>query len=903
MILHSASVENYKGIRGPLEVTFQREQPNLLEGPNGAGKSTLVDAIQCALTENHNTAGAAAEEMRPRETALTPSITVVFEQAGTGYRISKTFLDSPKALLERRRPDGAFEAIAKGKAADEKVREMLCSQGTRTKERPGERLGLFSILCSTQGQQELPALSGNALTGIGEMLGAQVSGKKGDAFEKVVEKRYLSLWTPGGKPKKGRLTEVQDQLAQARLDLQNSQAVMQKVAMHEAAALELRSQSQEKLDQLQTAQRDADALSPVAQHVLELRARRVPAVSRKDAADANYKLLRAQIDQIIEAGRKRRVCEEARPRLEEAQLSACRELAARIQEADVARQEWETDFLPDTELEQIEKQVERATTFLGLADELPTVQDRLRRASEAGERRTALEQQLGALNAPDPARWAEIQSAGRAFDEAKLQVDALELRVEIAAERDLTVDVIAGEPAGEAEVAAAHCLTARGDGQLKIRLPGIAALTISGPLGDAAQWRVRLGDARRALQSQLIPLGVSRWQELVERVQQRESISAELVEANAVYRAAMGSDTLAGLPERVHELAARHHEILAAEPLWAEQPPDLSALKDQATTRRAERAQKQAQAMAMSQETMSCRAEAERTAASASAARKANEESLAGAVAALAALESDGKSLSERNHELSNRRREYESAEESLQKIDADLGALPADAPNRLNAINDRISELESVIQRVREAYKEDEAAARALLQHGPYTNLALAEERVKQLKDDEAAETLRLDAIRRLKGVVDEAKAKVLAGIAEPVEARSTDILERIVGRPFAQIQLGDGMELKSVRPEGCQQTAWIEHMSAGEKEQIYFATRLALAEVLSEGERQVLVLDDPLVNTDPERLPRVLELIREKSDRLQFVILSCHPERYVDLPGRVVCHMEKLESSEAVA
>ena len=153
MILHSAYVENFKGIRGPLEVTFDREQPNLLEGANGAGKSTLVDAIQCALIENHTTTGAGAEEMRPRGTALTPSVKVVFEEDGTVYRISKTFLDSPKALLERRRPDRTFEAIAKGKAADEQVRDMLRSQGTRAKDKPGERLGLFSVLCGTQGQQ------------------------------------------------------------------------------------------------------------------------------------------------------------------------------------------------------------------------------------------------------------------------------------------------------------------------------------------------------------------------------------------------------------------------------------------------------------------------------------------------------------------------------------------------------------------------------------------------------------------------------------------------------------------------------------------------------------------------------------------------------------------------------
>jgi len=902
MILHSACVENFKGIRGPLEVTFDREQPNLLEGANGAGKSTLVDAIQCALIENHTTTGAGAEEMRPRGTALTPSVKVVFEEDGTVYRISKTFLDSPKALLERRRPDRTFEAIAKGKAADEQVRDMLRSQGTRAKDKPGERLGLFSVLCGTQGQQGLPVLSGNALTDIREMLGAQVSGKKGDVFEKAVNKRYLSLWTPGGKPKKGKLTEIQDQSVKAREQLARSQEVMEKVASHEAAALDLRSQCQGKLDELQTVQGEAANLAPVAQHVLDLRAKRAPAVSRQEAANARYSQLRAEIDRIVAAGAKRRSCEEARPRLEEADESAGRELEARIQEAVAAQQDWGAYSRPDTELAEIETWIERAVTFTGLAKELPALQDRLRRAAEAGERKAALESELAALNAPDNAHWAETQSAGHAFDEAQLQVEALKLRLEIAAERDLMVEVIAGDPVGKMPVAAGSSLTARGDGQLRIRLPGIASLTVSGPSGDAAEWRTRLEERRTLLAALLIPFGVSTWQELVGRVQQRDLLSSELHLADAEHRAALGGDTAANLGERVGDLAARRDEILTLAPSWAEESPELAVLKEQARARKAEREQKQSLAMAKWQETMGRRADAERTAAAATAARKANEEALATAVVELQTLESDGRSMAERQEELSTRRRECESAEENLRKIDGDLAALPADAPDRLDGVHKRIGEIESEIQRAREAYKEDEAAARALLQQGPYTSLAIAEEKVKQLEDDEAAETLRLDAVRRLRVALDQAKAKVLAGISEPVEQRATTILERIVGRPFARIQLGDGMDLKSVRPDGCNQVAPVEQMSAGEQEQIYFATRLALAEVLSEGERQVLVLDDPLVNTDPERLPRVLEIIQEKSGRLQFVILSCHPERYMDLPGGVVHHLEKLETAEAV-
>jgi ABC-type Mn2+/Zn2+ transport system ATPase subunit len=162
--------------------------------------------------------------------------------------------------------------------------------------------------------------------------------------------------------------------------------------------------------------------------------------------------------------------------------------------------------------------------------------------------------------------------------------------------------------------------------------------------------------------------------------------------------------------------------------------------------------------------------------------------------------------------------------------------------------------------------------------------------------------ETLRLGAIRLLKTALDEAKATALAGIAEPVETRATALLERISGRPLAHVQIGDGMALRSVQPEGCSGNTPVDQMSAGEQEQIYFATRLALAEVLSEKDRQVLVLDDPLVNTDTERLARVLELIAEKSAHLQFLILTCHPGRYLELPHAVSRSMDKLACAPVV-
>lgn len=77
------------------------------------------------------------------------------------------------------------------------------------------------------------------------------------------------------------------------------------------------------------------------------------------------------------------------------------------------------------------------------------------------------------------------------------------------------------------------------------------------------------------------------------------------------------------------------------------------------------------------------------------------------------------------------------------------------------------------------------------------------------------------------------------------------------------------------------------LKQLSGGENEQIHFATRLALADRLSAQERQFVVFDDVLMATDPQRLARILELLDQRRERLQVLILTCHPDRFAGLPG----------------
>lgn len=903
MILHSVQVENYKGIRGPWCVELDPESPNLFEGPNGAGKSTFVEAIQVCLLESHNTSGESAEAMRPRQTALAPSIAVVFSHAGTVYRISKTFLDSPKALLERMRADGVYDAIAKGKAADEQVRDIVHGQSTKAKDRPGERMGLLSVLCSLQGKQDLPALSGDALTDIRQMLGAQVAGAGGGGFEQLVNKRYVASWTPGGKPKKGKLGETQADLVKARENVTNCAALMDRVAALEASAHEQRSRSLETLEQLRIAKTEHDPVEAIAQQVLGLRVRRAPAVSRLEAANARYKQMRAEIDRIVETNNKKHTCEEALPALEKAEAESRQLRDTRALAAGAAQQAWECACQPTPEIQQADERIERAAAFVQLDGECKAIRARVDRAERAAARRDALESEVAALNAPDLATWKAIQAAGRTFDEATVNVEALALRLEILAGTELTVNVATGEPAGEAHLAAGQTLLARGEGALTVVLPGIATIRVTGPSGDAAQWRAKQEEAGASLTTLLDPFGVAVWRELEDRVHHRDRLAPDLAGATAEYAAALGSDTLQELLARYGDLASRYKATVVLEPAWAQQLPDVVALRADAAAVKLKWEATQKQARTDWQEAERLHSAAAALGVAAAEAVASNKAGLAEAKRTLAELETDGLSITARQDQLAERRRECESADESLLAIDRVLATLPADAPERAVEIRGRIAGLELAIQSAREAYQQDERVAREILRQGPYTNLTAAEERVRQLEHDEAAETLRLNAIRKLKTAVDDAKAKALVGIAEPVEARATVLLERISGRPLARVQLGEGMALRSIQPEGCSGNAPVDQMSAGEQEQIYFATRLALAEVLSEKERQVLVLDDPLVNTDTHRLARALELIGEKSGRLQFVILTCHPGRYIELPKTVSRSMDQLASVLAAA
>lgn len=83
---------------------------------------------------------------------------------------------------------------------------------------------------------------------------------------------------------------------------------------------------------------------------------------------------------------------------------------------------------------------------------------------------------------------------------------------------------------------------------------------------------------------------------------------------------------------------------------------------------------------------------------------------------------------------------------------------------------------------------------------------------------------------------------------------------------------------------------------MSTGTRDQIYFATRLAMIPAITNGRKPPIFLDDPLVYFDADRRQKACDILKKLSNEHQIIIFSCH-DYYDSLADNVInLHVSKL-------
>jgi DNA repair exonuclease SbcCD ATPase subunit len=169
--------------------------------------------------------------------------------------------------------------------------------------------------------------------------------------------------------------------------------------------------------------------------------------------------------------------------------------------------------------------------------------------------------------------------------------------------------------------------------------------------------------------------------------------------------------------------------------------------------------------------------------------------------------------------------------------------------------------------------------------------DVAELEERIEFLERNAERLRMKLRAYETIGQVLAEARQNVLRGISGEVDERIGAYFGQITDKKYDQVRLSRqdfSLQLFS-RDKGDWVNPDTEELSAGARDQLYLAARLALVDVVTGGNSLPLILDDPLVHFDPFRRENTRNLLKEVSKKHQVILLSCH-DYYDDWADQII-------------
>ena len=904
MILRSLSIAAWRCFIDPVDVGPFKDGLNVIYAPNATGKSTLFEALRRGMLDGHRVGGREIEAIRPWGRSLAPTVTVEFAHNGTDYRITKRFLDGANSKLERKE-NSQFVSLAQANAADERVRAILSRNAPAKGLAQSKNWGLAQVLWAPQGNLAIGELSGDVLVDIRNSLGAQVSGPEASPIEKRIQENWGEFFTPGGKPKSGkeapaivmlreRLRKAEDKLTSARLQQQAFDETAQRVEELRLRHAKAKSDTENISKALKEARSQAESYKTL---LSEKKQRE----ERFKATEAKHSELKQKLETVKAA---RKELYEARKSLDKLELDIpqqeqkvqnCQKQADEAKAAlnDIRKRRQLIDTAQET-AEQARRFAENSKTLADLNSQLDKIfTAQITHAERKKER--------ARLVAPDAETLWNIGKALKDIDEAQVRIDASLITLEITPEQDGSLAVLSGDETGTRTLHTGSPTQIKGSPEVIADLPGIARLRAWGPAGSIDVYRDDKAAAQRKLEELTRPFGTTDLTKLENLSKKGEELDKKVAEAETKLETLLSGASIDSIKQERSQVEAVMAKVLEQHSDWKNIPPDAEALKIGA--------QESKTAFIKEIETAEPRWDAAQVALTEATTEKAKlstrmEETkklLGSAQSRLAWLTIDGKSDDEREEELKKAALAWEGARAKLEDVEKQISAFGEDPTAIVEELEKQLETTGEIATRALEEEKNEGGKLQQLAAMGTYSTLSLVEEEIANLKSEIASEELHINAINLIHETLEQCRAEALAGVAGPVEAAATGILRRIAGEKLGSLHLGKSFEPAHVLPKISGTSVTLDSVSGGEKEQIYLATRLALAEVLTKDERQLVVLDDVLTATDADRLARIMTILEESAQHLQILILTCHPERYHSLKGANFIDLEAILHSDS--
>ncbi len=886
MILHAIELTHVGRFRETVRLGPLSPGLNVLAAPNESGKSTALQAVARALFDRHTTRGEEIKALQPAGTALAPRVAVEFETREGRFRVAKTFLQRPESRLDRW-GSGRWELVAEADAADQRVQQLLRSSLPGRGATKPEHWGFLGFLWARQG--EPAAWPGLDDAEIGQRIRARLArveldpviealrGRLGAAAEAVI--------TSTGQPRAGgALRAAEDELAalDAELDrIRRTRAELEDTHRRfEQAEAEV-----DRLEKEQAAR--AAAASALREQATAAERLGAELSGHRQALGTARERLNALAADAATLDRLRREQGEAASGLGRARETAAAavrshaDLRARLDAAAASLPGRETALqslrLAHQRLQSLLKLRRQSAEAEGLARQLARAEAAAREVADLGAKRAAL---------PDlaPARVRRLEEQADAVRTGRAQLEALGLTVELTPEKESTVG-IAADPEAPARVlpaGATHRL--QSPSALDLRLGGWGRVVIRSGSQDAQAAAADLARVEAALAAALDEAGVGSLEAAREVVATCKELDLQIRAARAVLAPLLGEHGTSDELRAATVAAARRVEVLVAAlvPTVDEQGATLTHLEAEEVLRAGEVSAAEASLGAFHRELEGLRAD-ERAAGE--AARLA-EMAVSDRELSLRVLEAQIRDLGERHP--GGIEAAKAAAQMAFVECEARVAATERQLPTEFEKLPERnrravasLQQIETELGNRRTERDQARGTLGTLGGQGLYS-------RETELEERRAGVILRRDAARELgwcarvaHDLIEHRKQAATRAVLTPLEERLTAAFAGLTGDSGRRVFLDDRLQIAGIGRSRDEVHAF-DQLSQGAKEQLLLCLRLSVAQELAADEPQVLILDDVLVNTDPARQERVLDVLAAEAVRLQILILTCHADRY---------------------
>ncbi len=869
MRLLEVEVRNWRGLSSKLAVLSPRL--NLILGPNESGKSRLFQAVRFGLFESYKGIAQHKQLLQSWTSSESPFVRISFADGDVQYELQKQFLKGASAQLV-----GAGTTL-RAEDAEEALRTLVGARHVGGRAANSADLGIWPLLMVPQGESRKALHEDMNDYGRGQLqerlskeIGVAAISATGQRLMVLAEQEYNRFFTATGQEAKT-LRDARAELNAAEMAfVEASEAT----SRQEQTAATLADKRRELLDldaRAQSAKQDAEAMRVRAEAVQAAGGRVAIAQGTLNTATARASNAEAALNSRTEADNavERLTNELSKLESELARREITqRELDQAVQRAEggvaAAEAEVRAARAAIDAAQREKRRVELTEARQDLTSRIASLERLDRAVTEARANRAALPM-------IDTARLEQLNSLDRAARAAAAQLQGAAVSVVVHLRQKAAVDGMAHEAGEQVHVDVVE--------NRRISIGEIADVEVR-PGGGALD---RLRDAKvtadSALAAALRGAGAT---DLGDAATIHTSLTALdgqigqlLAEAKATSAKSFGQlrEEFARQDADIERLGPESESQGDAALLTSALELSDSKLVDARGTREAANA-----AVA------ECRSVTAGFVASAQRAREENDR-----ITHLYTNRPKADDLRVAQAGTIAERERAQAALAAAQREFADLGGGEAQADAR------RLAQAqEGLAKRVRDArtaVDQLQGTLQAMMEAGNYENVQQAGALVEQARTNLWRLERQAAAAQRLWQVLSEERRRVIDSLTAPVTLRVKPYLQDL--SPGSSLDAGEGLEVIGLQSGDLKEP--FTELSGGAQEQISLLTRIGMAEVLAGDGTLPLILDDALINTDPERIKRVHRALFRAADKLQVILFSCHDVLFDGLGAEFVAKLEK--------